>query len=189
MFHKKRGIGAAAIIAVIAAALLILSQRSGWYLVVTDARTGQEAARYPLEAGDQFAVGFIHSVNLRPLVDVYQISDDHQMYAEETIYNQFGAGVQTQVNEGETMTIGSDNAIVVGSIHQLFEEFTCSVGVVSDRTLMLGDIHPEYDVLKDLIGVFPEDAVQQVGDVQVVSLSALVGREGLASFRYEYRWF
>ena len=65
------------------------------------------------------------------------------MYAEETIYYQFGAGVQTEVGEGETMTLGEDGAIIVGNIHQGFEKFTCSVGMVSDRTLMLGDIHPE----------------------------------------------
>lgn len=164
-------------------------QRAGWYLIVTDVRSGQEAARFPLEAGDQFAVGFIHSVNLRPLVDVYQISEDHQIYAEETIYYQFGAGVQTQVNAGETMTLGEDGAIVVSGIHQLLSSFTCSVGVVSDRTLLLGDIHPEYDTLKEKIGVFTDQTIQQVGDVQVVSLSSLVGREGLVSFHYEYRWF
>ena len=33
------------------------------------------------------------------------------MYAEETIYYQFGAGVQTEVGEGETMTLGEDGAI------------------------------------------------------------------------------
>lgn len=154
---------------------------------MSDGRTGRELARYPLEAGEQFAVGFIHSVNLRPLIDVYQISDDHRIYAEETIYYQFGAGVQTELNPGETMSYGEDGAIIVGNIHKEFESFTCSVGMVSDRTLMLGDIHPDYPQIKPLVGVFTDRLEQTVGDVTVISLSDLCGRESIVSFRYEYR--
>ena len=110
-----------------AAAILFLASNAGWYLVVSDGKSGEELASYPLEPGEQFAVGFIHSVNLRPLIDVYEVSEDGRMYAEETIYYQFGAGVQTEVGEGETMTLGEDGAIIVGNIHQGFEKFTCSV--------------------------------------------------------------
>ena len=83
-----------------AAAILFLASNAGWYLVVSDGKSGEELASYPLEPGEQFAVGFIHSVNLRPLIDVYEVSEDGRMYAEETIYYQFGAGVQTEVGEG-----------------------------------------------------------------------------------------
>lgn len=142
-----------------------------------------------MEPGEQFAVGFIHSVNLRPLIDVYEVSEDGRMYAEETIYYQFGAGVQTEVGEGETMTLGEDGAIIVSNIHQGFETFTCSVGMVSDRTLMLGDIHPDYPAIKPLVGVFTDQLEQQVGDVKIISLSNLCGRRSIVSFRYEHRLF
>ena len=111
------------------------------------------------------------------------------MYAEETIYYQFGAGVQTEVGSGETMTLGEDGAIIVGNIHQEFEQFTCSVGMVSDRTLMLGDIHPDYPEIKPLVGVFTDQLEQQVGDVKIISLSNLCGRRSIVSFQYEHRLF
>mgnify|MGYP003375993642 CR=1 FL=1 len=153
-----------------AAAILFLASNAGWYLVVSDGKSGEELASYPLEPGEQFAVGFIHSVNLRPLIDVYEVSEDGRMYAEETIYYQFGAGVQTEVGEG-------------------LETFPCSVGMVSDRTLMLGDIHPDYPAIKPLVGVFTDQLEQQVGDVKIISLSNLCGRRSIVSFRYEHRLF
>lgn len=175
--------------AMAAAAILFLASNAGWYLVVSDGKSGEELASYPLEPGEQFAVGFIHSVNLRPLIDVYEVSEDGRMYAEETIYYQFGAGVQTEVGEGGTMTLGEDGAIIVGNIHQGFEKFTCSVGMVSDRTLMLGDIHPDYPAIKPLVGVFTDQLEQQVGDVKIISLSNLCGRRSIVSFQYEHRLF
>lgn len=178
-----------ALAAIVAAAFLLIGSRAGWYLIISDGTSGEELARYPLQAGEQFAVGFIHSVNLRPLIDVYEISEDHKIYAEETIYYQFGAGVQTEVNAGETMTLGEDGAIIVGNIHQYFETFTCSVGMVSDRTLMLGDIHPDYEMIKEQVGVFTDQLEQQVGDVRIISLSNLCGRKSIVSFSYEYRLF
>ena len=157
-----------------AAAILFLASNAGWYLVVSDGKSGEELASYPLEPGEQFAVGFIHSVNLRPLIDVYEVSEDGRMYAEETIYYQFGAGVQTEVGEGETMTLGEDGAIIVGNIHQGFETFTCSV---------------DYPAIKPLVGVFTDQLEQQVGDVKIISLSNLCGRRSIVSFRYEHRLF
>ena len=38
-----------------------------------------------MQEGDCFGVGFIHSVNKSPLIDVYYIKDK-QIYVEETIY-------------------------------------------------------------------------------------------------------
>ena len=143
--------------AMAAAAILFLASNAGWYLVVSDGKSGEELASYPLEPGEQFAVGFIHSVNLRPLIDVYEVSED--------------------------------GAIIVGNIHQGFEKFTCSVGMVSDRTLMLGDIHPDYPAIKPLVGVFTDQLEQQVGDVKIISLSNLCGRRSIVSFQYEHRLF
>lgn len=183
--NQKRSIAAAAAIALIAIAAAALLIRPGWYLVIRDVETGETIARSQVREGDQFAVGFIHSVNMNPYVDVYQIGDDHLIYAEETIYYFFGAGVQTELNEGETMTFGEDGAIIVGNIHKAFEKINYSIGMYSDDTLMLGDIHPVYSELKDRIGVFTDEEVQ-VGDVRVISLSALCGRRSLVSFTCEF---
>ena len=89
-----------------AAAILFLASNAGWYLVVSDGKSGEELASYPLEPGEQFAVGFIHSVNLRPLIDVYEVSEDGRMYAEETIYYPLAAGVRSAAAAEENKTQG-----------------------------------------------------------------------------------
>ena len=87
--------GAAAIIAAIIAAALFIGTRRGWYLTVRDEHSGELYASYRVEPGEQVGLGFIHSVNLYPLLDVFQVGEDGVLYAETTIYYQFGAVVQT----------------------------------------------------------------------------------------------
>ena len=55
---------------------------------------------------------FIHSVNQYPLTDVYQIRD-HKIYVVRTIYNNFGAGVQTELEDGQTLTYDENGEMVI----------------------------------------------------------------------------
>ena len=138
-------------------------------------------------------MGFIHSVHKNPLIDCYQIQE-HKIYVEQTYYYSFGAGVQSQLNEGESMTLGEDGSIVVSNIHKDFETIPLQyiVGSRSDHTLILGDIREDYDQGRDLVGVFPEDGMEEVtleSGIRVISLSALFGRSSVVSIGYEYRLF
>ena len=90
----------AAIITAIIAATLAYTLRSGDYLVLRNGDTNAEYARFRVKEGDEFSVTFIHSVNKYPLTDVYEIRD-HKIYVIRTIYNNFGAGVQTEIEDGQ----------------------------------------------------------------------------------------
>ncbi len=46
---------------------------------------------------------------------------------EQTYYYSFGAGVQSQLNEGESMTLGEDGSIAVSNIHKDFETIPCNI--------------------------------------------------------------
>lgn len=166
--------------------------RPGWYLVLRDGDTQKIYASYPVKEGDSFAVGFIHSVNKSPVIDIYYI-EDHDIYVEETIYYSFGAGVQTELNPGEKLDYGPDGAMIISNIHKNFQTFglNYSVGVVSDHTMVMGDVIGRYVSVTDQIGVFPpEGQVQwQEGELEVTSLSALCGRKSVVSFTCEYRLF
>ena len=70
-----------------------------WYLTLRGGENGETCVRYRLDEGDWFCVGFIHSVHKNPLIDCYQIQE-HKIYVEQTYYYSFGAGVQSQLNEG-----------------------------------------------------------------------------------------
>jgi len=159
----SRGVkAAAAIILIIAAALSASIFNPQHYLTLRERDSGDLIARYPMEEGDRFSVEFKHSVNLSPLIDVYEIVDG-DIYVEETIYYHFGAGVQTQLNEGETLTYNEDGAMVVGNIHQKRNNMLYIVGTVYDHMLTVNG--------------------------QVVNLRELCGRNGNVLFNYEFHWF
>ncbi len=122
--------------AVLAAAFVYQRQRS--YLVLSSVKTGEEYARYPVRVSDTFSVGFIHSVNKSPVTDFYEIRSDG-IYVVKTVYYGFGAGVQTQIEEGQKLEYGDDGSMIVTGFDQKMEDLIYFVGTVSDHTLTLDD--------------------------------------------------
>ena len=47
-----------------------------------DEHSGELYASYRVQPGEQVGLGFIHSVNLYPLLDVFQVGEDGVLYAE-----------------------------------------------------------------------------------------------------------
>ncbi len=141
MRKSTRFLGIAAIgLALIAAILFIwISQRdAAYFLTLRDGRDQSHVfARYRVEDGDEFSIRFIHSVNKSPLTDVYEIRN-HRIYVVRTIYYGFGAGVQTQIEEGQTLTYGEDGSMIVSGFDREIPNLSYIVGTVSDHTLILG---------------------------------------------------
>lgn len=138
----------AAIITAIIAATLAYTLRSGDYLVLRNGDTNAEYARFRVKEGDEFSVMFIHSVNKYPLTDVYEIRD-HKIYVIRTIYNNFGAGVQTEIEDGQTLTYDENGEMVVSGFDKEMPHLSYIVGTVSDHTLTL---HGKEISLRDLCG-------------------------------------
>jgi len=135
------------ITAVVAATAFFL--RGSGYLVLTNARTGEEYARYRVHDGDWFSVMFIHSVNKSPLTDFYTLRDG-SIYVEKTIYYGFGAGVQTELEEGQTLEYGDDGSMIVSGFDKEIPDLLYIVGTVSDHTLVVNG--GEEISLRDLCG-------------------------------------
>ena len=133
---------------VVIAAILTFALRSGDYLVLRNGDTDEEFARFRVSEGEEFSVTFIHSVNQYPLTDVYQIRDG-KIYVIRTIYNNFGAGVQTEIEEGQTLEINENGEMVVSGFDQEMPWLSYIVGTVSDHTLT---IHEEEISLRELCG-------------------------------------
>ena len=138
----------AAIITAIIAATLAYTLRSGDYLVLRNGDTNAEYDRFRVKEGDEFSVTFIHSVNKYPLTDVYEIRD-HKIYVIRTIYNNFGAGVQTEIEAGQTLTYDENGEMVVSGFDKEMPYLSYIVGTVSDHTLTL---HGKEISLRDLCG-------------------------------------
>ena len=122
---------------------------------ITDVYKRQVYARYKMGEGDRFSVTFIHSVNKYPLTDTYEI-ENKTIYVEETTYCSFGAGVQTELNPGETLDkVYVDRpdykgwAMVIRNIHQDRTNVGYIVGTVSDHVL---NVNGEDVSLRDLCG-------------------------------------
>ena len=155
---RKYIIAAAAIIVIIAAAVVVLP-RSGYYLTLRNRDTGEVYARYKMGEGDRFSVTFIHSVNKYPLTDTYEI-ENKTIYVEETTYCSFGAGVQTELNPGETLdkvyaqAFGTEDALVrhnfVSGTHALS---TALWGVLRSGDTMVSVTGAPYDTLEEVIGI------------------------------------
>ena len=150
----------AAIILIIAAAALALSPR--WCITVRHRDTGHLYARYPMGEGGRFSVQFKHSVNLSPVIDIYEI-EGRRIYVEETVYYHFGAGVQTELNEGEVLSYGDDGSMIISNIHQDRTGVNYIVGTVYDHILTV--------------------------DGQQISLRDLCGRNTAIRFNYEFCLF
>ena len=147
---------AAIIIFIVAATLLITPHH---YLTIRNRDTGELFKRFAIKEGDRFSVEFKHSINLSPVIDVYEIEDGN-IYVEETIYYHFGAGVQTELNPGETLTYGDDGSMIVGNIHQKRNNVGYIVGTVWDHMLTV--------------------------DGQIINLRELCGRNTPVRFNYEF---
>lgn len=128
---------AAVIIAVIIAAVTAYTRAGREYLVLRNGDSGEEYARFPVSEGDEFSVTFIHSVNQYPLTDVYEIRD-HKIYVIRTIYNNFGAGVQTELEEGQTLEYGENGEMIISGFNREMPYLSYIVGTVSDHTLAIG---------------------------------------------------
>jgi len=75
-FSVKKLIWAAAAAFILVAAVVILIQIRVPSLLLLDAETGKEYARFSFAENDTFSVTFVHSVNQSPVTDYYRRTDD-----------------------------------------------------------------------------------------------------------------
>jgi len=125
----------AAALIVAAAVILIFLIRPSYTLVLSNASTGEKYGRYPMKMGERFSVEFIHSVNKSAVRDYYELRENGEIYVVETHYYGFGAGVQTELNPGETLEYGEDGSMIIKNIDKQIPNLIYVVGTVSDHVL------------------------------------------------------
>lgn len=144
----KRFLTGAAVVVIIASSVFIYNVFSSPHLILRNGDTGKIYAAYPVNEGDEFSVTFVHSVNRSPVTDVYQIRNG-TIYVTRTIYYSFGAGVQTQIEPGQTLQYGADGSMIVSGFERKLDNLSYIVGTVSDHIL---SISGESVSLRDLCG-------------------------------------
>ena len=103
-----------------------------------------------------FSVSFIHSVNLSPVTDVFVVRNG-KIYADRTVYAAFGAGVESTLAPGETLSYDENGNMVVSGFGTVFPEVKYIVGTVYDHVLVIRG--------------------------ETISLTALCGRNAHVAFR------
>ncbi len=117
-------------------------------LVLVNQETGVPYGQWVMDDGSLFSLSFIHSVNKSQVKDELLV-EDGILHAHKTIYSGFGAGVQTELNEGETLTYDEENRMVISHMKTTYESLNLIVGTVSDHIL---EIHGKEISLRKLCG-------------------------------------
>ena len=133
---KKRFSTAVIAFAVTAVTIFLTSCNTAMRLAVYDRETGKTYRTFEVSEGSEFSVEFIHSVNKSPVIDVFVIRDG-KIVADRTIYSAFGAGVQTEIEEGQTLEYDENGNMVVSGFNIVFPEVKYIVGTVSDHILRI----------------------------------------------------
>ena len=129
---------AAVVILIATLAAAFLGRRAEGILTIENAKTGEVYDSFRLRRGDTFSVGFVHSVNKSPVTDYYELREDG-IYVVKTVYYGFGAGVQTELEDGQKLTYGEDGSMIITGFDRRMEDLIYFVGTVSDHTLVIND--------------------------------------------------
>ena len=114
-------------------------------LEIVDTASGKVYGRWPVDG--EFAIEFIHSVNQSPVRETFKAEGKIIRPLSVRFYS-FGAGMQSDLEEGQTMSRDGD-ALVIAGFTGSFTELNYIVGTVSDHLLLAGG---ETISLRDLCG-------------------------------------
>ena len=129
----------------VVAVILALVAISGRFLfadpvqcvVMTNVETDEVYFQQPLEADGVFSVSYIHSVNKSNVEEYYRLEDD-ELYLFRARYRAFGAGVATELEEGQTLSY-EDGYMIIENIHYQIPNLVYRVGTVSDPLIHIGE--------------------------------------------------
>lgn len=135
---KKTAVAAACILAAAAFLCIFRLFFPRQTLVLYNTETGDVIRTFSVSEGSEFSVSFVHSVNLSPVTDVFVVRDG-RLYADRTIYSAFGAGVQSTLEPGQTLSYDENGNMVVSGFNTVFPEIKYIVGTVYDHVLVIGE--------------------------------------------------
>ena len=94
---------------------------------------------YEFDDKKDFSIQFIHSVNNSPVIDYYTIDDNNNIIITQTTYYDFGAGVQTELNNNEKIKYGNNGEMTVTNINKIISPLVYIVGTVSHHTMNINN--------------------------------------------------
>jgi len=135
-----------AVLVIIGAAFLSAHIKNNRVLEIRDINSGQLYGRWSLEK-NEFAIEFVHSVNQSPVREFFTV-EGRTIRPKKVRFSSFGAGMQSDLLETQTLTRDGD-AMIINGFNTSFKELNYIVGTVSDHLLFIND---ECLSLRDLCG-------------------------------------
>jgi hypothetical protein len=105
-------------------------------LIIADAESGEIYGRWPVTEGAEFAIEFVHSVNQTPVRDVFEVRG-RRIWPVATVFSSFGAGMQSELGEGEKLIRDEDGTMRIVGFTRSFKSLAYIVGTVSDHILFI----------------------------------------------------
>jgi len=119
----------------ILACTLLSCNAESTVLEIRDSETGKVYGRWSVDRGGEFAVEFIHSVNQTPVRETFKLEGRNIRPLSVRFYS-FGAGMQSDLEEGQTLERDGDALIITGFSRTL-SGLHYIVGTVSDHLLLV----------------------------------------------------
>lgn len=91
-----------------------------YQLVIKEQRTDVEYLNVDIARGDKIEVHWIHSVELTPWIEVYEVSEQMELILIQTRFQSFGAG--TPDSQKGTVTI-EDGYVIINDLKEHIERF------------------------------------------------------------------
>jgi hypothetical protein len=105
-------------------------------LQILSSDSGKIYFRQPVNDNSEFEIEFIHSVNNSAVLEKFSVNG--QLIKPVSVrFHSFGAGMNSELEEGQKMEIDGD-AIIVSGFTKTFNELEYIVGTVSDHKFIIG---------------------------------------------------
>ena len=111
--------------------------KTGQILEICDAVSGKVYGKWLLEENGEFSVEFVHSVHQSPVRETFKV-DGRIIRPRTARFSSFGAGMQSDLEEGQVLTRDGD-AMIISGFSASFKELNYIVGTVSDHLLFITD--------------------------------------------------
>ena len=106
-------------------------------LVLTNDHSGQVLLVQRINEGDEFAISFIHSVNISPVKEIYQVRQGQIVLTALEFYA-FGAGMPTDLEAGQTLVHLPTGGLRIEGFERIILDLRYMIDYVANLTLHLG---------------------------------------------------
>lgn len=106
-------------------------------LILYNNELGNKIASFPIGVDNYFYIKFTHSVNMSPVIDYYKFNNNNEIYVYKTVYYNFGAGVETELEGDETMTYGDDGSMIIDNINKKINPLEYYLSSIYDHKLSI----------------------------------------------------